>query len=57
MILEQVDMGTEDNEERFSILEIGCGTSTLVRDLKESLSRGIRKSKESLKTLSCTGCT
>lgn len=39
MILEQVVMGTEDNEQCFSILEIGCGTSTLVRDLKEYIGK------------------
>ncbi len=45
MILEHIDMGSKDDEEHrsqkrcFSVLEIGCGTSTLVRDLKEYIGK------------------
>lgn len=45
MILEHVDMRCNDDEEclsrktNFSVLEIGCGTSTLVRDLKEYIEK------------------
>lgn len=45
MIYEHLDMGGEDDEEcqlqkrSFSVLEIGCGTSTLVRDLKKYIEK------------------